>query len=113
MQRHATDQDVVEQCRSWQKPGLILTFQGGLNTRCGYHTGPPRQRVGTKRRVKNLRLYHNIPVFAKCCELPWLNKTNHDRFLHELTVNVGFIRTMVKHVSWLHVKLLKGRGAMG
>jgi hypothetical protein len=87
---NATDKDVVELVRELAKAWPDSYIAGVLN-RCGYHTGPGN--VWNETRVKNLRLYNNIPVFAKGCERTWLTM---EESANELNVNVGVIRTMVK-----------------
>ena len=59
--------------------------------RLGHHTGPGNSWNVT--RVKNLRLYHRIPVFAKGCERPWLTMAEAAQ---ELNVSSCVIRTMIK-----------------
>jgi DNA invertase Pin-like site-specific DNA recombinase len=88
---NATDKDAVELVRELAKAWPDSHIAGVLN-RCGYHTGPGN--VWNETRVKNLRLYNNIPVFAKGCERTWLTMTES---ANELNVNIGVIRTMVKH----------------
>jgi hypothetical protein len=87
----ATDKNVVELVRELAKAWPDSHIAGILN-RSGYQTGPGNSWNET--RVKNLRLHHKIPVFAKGCERAWLTMTE---CAHELNVNVGIIRTMVKH----------------
>jgi hypothetical protein len=87
----ATGQEVLELVRELAKAWLDAHIAGILN-RAGYHTGPGNRWNET--RVKNLRLYHKIPVFVKGCERAWLTMVES---ANELKVNVGVIRTMVKH----------------
>lgn len=96
---NVTNKDVVELVRELAKAWSDSYIAGILNRR-GYHTGPGN--VWNETRVKNLRLYNNIPVFAKGCERTWLTMRES---ANELNVNVGVIRSMVKH------RLLEARQA--
>jgi recombinase/recombinase-like zinc beta ribbon protein len=61
----ATGQEVVELVRELARAWPDARIAGILN-RAGYRTGPGNRWNET--RVKNLRLYHKIPVFVKGCE---------------------------------------------
>jgi len=87
----ATDKDVIGLVRELAKAWPDAYIAGVLN-RLGHHTGPGNGWNET--RVKNLRLYHKIPVFAKDSERPWLTMSEAAK---ELTVGVGVIRTMIEH----------------
>jgi hypothetical protein len=87
----ATGQEVVELVRELATAWPDARIAGILN-RAGYRTGPGNRWNET--RVKNLRLYHKIPVFVKGCERAWLTMKESAK---ELKVNVGVIQTMVKH----------------
>ena len=87
----ATDKDVIELVRELAKAWPDAYIAGVLN-RLGHHTGPGNGWNET--RVKNLRLYHKIPVFAKDSVRPWLTMSEAAK---ELTVGVGVIRTMIAH----------------
>ena len=87
----ATDQDVIGLVRELAKAWPDAYVAGILN-RLGHHTGPGN--TWNETRVKNLRLYHKIPVFAKGAERPWLTMSEA---AIELQVGVGVIRTMIKH----------------
>lgn len=87
----ATDQDVIGLVRELAKAWPDAYIAGILN-RLGHHTGPGNSWNET--RVKNLRLYHKIPVFAKGTERPWLTMSEAAK---ELQIGVGVIRTMIKH----------------
>jgi hypothetical protein len=58
----ATDVDVISLVRELAK-GWPDAYIAGLLNRLGHRTGPGNGWNET--RVKNLRLYHKIPVFAK------------------------------------------------
>jgi recombinase-like zinc beta ribbon protein len=88
---NATDKDVVELVRELAKAWPDSYIAGVLN-RSGYQTGPGN--AWNETRVKNLRIYNKIPVFTKGCERAWLTMAE---CANELNVNVGVIRTMVKH----------------
>ena len=68
------------------------SYIAGILNRLGHHTGPGNGWNET--RIKNLRLYHKIPVFAKGVERPWLTMSEAAK---ELTVGVAVIRTMIEH----------------
>jgi DNA invertase Pin-like site-specific DNA recombinase len=87
----ASGQEVVDLVRELAKAWPDARIAGILN-RAGYRTGPGNRWNET--RVKNLRLYHKIPVFVKGCERAWLTMKESAK---ELKVNVGVIQTMVKH----------------
>jgi hypothetical protein len=87
----ATDGDVIELVRDLAKRWSDGYIAGMLN-RLGYQTGPGNSWNET--RVKNLRLYHKIPVFTRGCDRPWLTMAESAT---ELNVGVGVIRTMIKH----------------
>jgi excisionase family DNA binding protein len=86
----ATDKDVVELVRELAKAWPDAYIAGMLN-RLGYQTGPGNSWNET--RVKNLRLYNKIPVFADGCERSWLTMTEA---ADQLNLGMGVIRTMVK-----------------
>src|SRR5260370_23186774 len=86
---NATDKDVVELVRELAKAWPDSYIAGVLN-RSGYHTGPGN--VWNETRVKNLRLYNKIPVFAKGCERAWLTMAE---CANEINVYVGDLITMV------------------
>ncbi len=86
--------DVIGLVRELAKAWPDAYIAGVLN-RLGHHTGPGNGWNET--RVKNLRLYHKIPVFAKDAERPWLTMSEAAK---QLTVGVGVIRTMIEH-GWL------------
>jgi DNA invertase Pin-like site-specific DNA recombinase len=88
---NATDKDVIELVRQLAKAWSDQYIAGILN-RLGHHTGPGNSWNET--RVKNLRLYHKIPVFAKGCERPWLTMSEAAT---ELKVSVCVIRTLINH----------------
>jgi DNA invertase Pin-like site-specific DNA recombinase len=87
----ATDKDVIGLVRELAKAWPDAYIAGILN-RLGYHTGPGNSWNET--RVKNLRLYHKIPVFAKGCQRLWLTMAEA---ADELKVGAGVIRTMIDH----------------
>jgi hypothetical protein len=87
----ATEKNVVELVRELaqvQPDGYIAAT---LN-RLGYHTGPGNSWNET--RVKNLRLYNQIPVFQAGARRPWLTMVEA---AEELEVEVDVIRTMIKY----------------
>jgi DNA invertase Pin-like site-specific DNA recombinase len=88
---NATDKEIIELVRQLAKAWSDQYIAGILN-RLGHHTGPGNSWNET--RVKNLRLYHSIPVFAKGCERPWLTMSEAAT---ELKVSVCVMRTLIKH----------------
>lgn len=86
----ATDIDVISLVRELAK-GWPDAYIAGILNRLGHRTGPGNSWNET--RVKNLRLYHKIPVFSKGTERPWLTMKEAAQ---ELKVGVGVVRTMIE-----------------
>jgi hypothetical protein len=74
--------------------------------RLGYHSG--HEKTWNETRVKSLRNYNQIPVFAKGCDRPWMTM---EEAASMLKTSVTVIRTMirkhllparqiVKHAPW-------------
>lgn len=88
---NATNPDVVELVREWAKAWSDGYIAAMLN-RLGHQTGPGN--TWNQTRVKNLRLHHNIPVFAEGGQRPWLTMVEAAELLG---VSVAVVRTMVNH----------------
>jgi excisionase family DNA binding protein len=87
----ATDLDVITLVRELAQ-GWPDAYIAAILNRLGHRTGPGNSWNET--RVKNLRLYHKIPVFTKGTERPWLTM---QEAANELNVGVGVVRTMITH----------------
>lgn len=88
---NATDKNVAGLVRELATTQPDSHIAATLN-RLGYHTGPGNSWNET--RVKNLRLYNQIPVFVKGAVRPWVTM---EEAADELKVGAGVIRTMIKH----------------
>jgi hypothetical protein len=86
-----TGKNVVELVRELATAQPDAKIAATLN-RLGCQTGPGNSWNET--RVKNLRLYNKIPVFAKGAPRPWLTMAESAK---TLGVSMSMIRTMIKH----------------
>ena len=98
----ATDANVVEMVRVYAQAWSDGYIAGLLN-RLGCSTGPGNSWNET--RVKNLRLYNNIPVFSKAGPRSWVTMSEA---AEQLQVGVCAIRTMIKHGLLPATQLKKG-----
>ena len=87
----ATDRQVIELVRELAKVRPDAYIATTLN-RLGYLTGPGN--TWTEIRVRHLRNYHQIPVFVKAAQRPWISATEAAK---ELNVGVGVIHTMIRN----------------
>jgi helix-turn-helix protein len=102
---NATDQNVVDLVRELAMVQPDSRIAATLN-RLGYHSG--HEKTWNETRVKSLRNYNQIPVFAKGCDRPWVTM---EEAANILKTSVTVIRTMirkqlvpahqiVKHAPW-------------
>lgn len=89
--RNAADRDTVEIVRQLARCWSDKFIAQMLN-RIGSRTGPGNSWSET--RVKSFRGQHKIPVFSAGTPRPWLTM---EEAAKQLGVNVGVVRTMVKH----------------
>jgi len=89
--RNAVDRNTVEIVRQLARCWSDKYIAQMLN-RIGSRTGPGNSWSET--RVKSFRGHHKIPVFSAEIPRPWLTM---EEVAKELGVNVGVVRTMVKH----------------
>jgi excisionase family DNA binding protein len=82
---------VIELVRELAKVRPDAYIATTLN-RLGYLTGPGN--TWTEIRVRHLRNYHQIPVFVKAAQRPWISATEAAK---ELNVGVGVIHTMIRN----------------
>jgi DNA invertase Pin-like site-specific DNA recombinase len=87
----ATDQTVIELVRELAKARSDSFIAATLN-RLGHHTGPGN--TWTETRVRHLRNYHQIPVFVRGSEPPWISAAEA---AEKLDVGVAVVRTMIRH----------------
>jgi hypothetical protein len=87
----ATDKNVVEIVRVYAQ-AWTDSYIASLLNRLGLKTGAGNSWNET--RVKNLRLYHQIPVHSKCRERTWLTMSEA---ASQLEVSVCVIRTMISN----------------
>lgn len=100
--KQAADENTVELVAELAR-GWPDRYIAGILNRIGSRTGPGNS--WSENRVRSFRGQHKIPVFAAGNQRPWLTMQEAAK---ELNVNVGVLRTMVKHGKLPARQLTKG-----